>query len=398
MRPPSCLRPARRGFTLVELLVACALVVIICTVLAVAFSETSKAFRDMKAVGDLAEDLRNAGNAMRADLNAEHFSLTEDSPAHLRTGDLWYNRTSPATAQGRRTTPPAGGYFRVLQGSGSVYEGADVDGDLSTRSTTDELELTVHRRGRSPDDLFTIRSPLLYNQRHSVSDTAGPDQFCTHWARVRWYLGNPQVRGAGEPTTYTLYRSVRLLVPTAAARTQVVEADAAEQLSTAAVAGPHRMLNEVDDPNNRQAITPFGPAAANYGNDIAVIGVTSFSVKATWEPLSGGPRGPRATLPNPGIGNAIPDTTNPPPPPGVGQPANIANTHFPFDDLPVQTANPSLAGQRVFDTWSELPGWNAAGTNNSMPLRVRVTAVRITLRLWDTNLQKTRQVTVIQDL
>src|SRR5262245_46777387 len=70
---PTALR--RQGFTVVELLVAMALIVFIMTILSEAFSAGLKTFRDLKAAGDMSERLRSATTVLRSDLlAADHFS------------------------------------------------------------------------------------------------------------------------------------------------------------------------------------------------------------------------------------------------------------------------------------------------------------------------------------
>ena len=60
---------------------------------------------------------------------------------------------------------------------------------------------------------------------------------------------------------------------------------------------------------------------------------------------------------------------------------------------------------KVFDTWSNLSStwfdysnWNLPGLTSSIPMKVQVQAVQITLRVWDHKAQRTRQVTLIQGM
>jgi hypothetical protein len=71
-------------------------------------------------------------------------------------------------------------------------------------------------------------------------------------------------------------------------------------------------------------------------------------------------------------------------------------------------------GPRVFDTWSahkdsqaDYTSWDVRGSNTSIPLyqdanvppnQIRITAVKITLRVWDVKTLQARQVSLIQDL
>src|SRR5687767_11429926 len=63
---------ARPGFTLVELLVATALIVVIMAILATAFSVGMDTFSELKSIGDLSEQLRTADDVLRRDLAAAH--------------------------------------------------------------------------------------------------------------------------------------------------------------------------------------------------------------------------------------------------------------------------------------------------------------------------------------
>src|SRR5262245_17581599 len=101
-------RPAmsRQAFSLVELMVAMALIVFIMSVLSAAFAAASKSFRDLKAAGDLAERLRGAIVMMRRDLNSPHF----DGNRRLSAFNFW--RYGPGIDE---LGPPPEGFFRLWQ-------------------------------------------------------------------------------------------------------------------------------------------------------------------------------------------------------------------------------------------------------------------------------------------
>ena len=78
-----------------------------------------------------------------------------------------------------------------------------------------------------------------------------------------------------------------------------------------------------------------------------------------------------------------------------------------FIDVPFPSNNPVFnnLGAHVFDTWSQAVSppydystWNTAGSDKSIPLRIRVRALQITIRIWDLKTERTRQVTVVQDM
>src|SRR5437879_8964136 len=104
----------RQGFTLVELLVAMALIVLIMSIISQAFVEGLGTFRQLKGIGDLQERLRTAVVPLREDLIAKHFDA--DKPLKL-------------SGLGDTTNPIKGGFFRIEGGvSPLVQEGSDSDG------------------------------------------------------------------------------------------------------------------------------------------------------------------------------------------------------------------------------------------------------------------------------
>lgn len=77
-------------------------------------------------------------------------------------------------------------------------------------------------------------------------------------------------------------------------------------------------------------------------------------------------------------------------------------------DASFQNTVYNAANLRVFDTWSkresgtlnpyDYRSWATPGTDKSIPLRARVTAIQITIRIWDRRTEQTRQITIVQDL
>ena len=65
--------PGRAGFTLVELLVAMALIIFIMALISAAFVAATGTFRDLKATAQLAENLRTTTTILRRYLSAYHF-------------------------------------------------------------------------------------------------------------------------------------------------------------------------------------------------------------------------------------------------------------------------------------------------------------------------------------
>jgi len=67
---------------------------------------------------------------------------------------------------------------------------------------------------------------------------------------------------------------------------------------------------------------------------------------------------------------------------------------------------------RVFDTWSQAADdwrdyskYDTTSTNNTIPMfvnpsnqKIRILAIQITLRIWDSRTQQTRQTSIVADL
>jgi len=80
------MRTARRAFTITELLVVLALLLIIMATLANAFVAGIQTLRELKALGDLAERLRTSSLQLRRDLAESHFEGMRLIAEGLRTG------------------------------------------------------------------------------------------------------------------------------------------------------------------------------------------------------------------------------------------------------------------------------------------------------------------------
>ena len=143
----------RQGFTLVELLVAMALIIFIMAILSQAFVSATSTFRMLKASGDMAEKLRATSQVLQRDLAADHF----EGKKRLSNANFWLNG------------PPQQGYFQVWQGSapsiiaGSpcYIEGYDLDnippnpGIGSYRSVNHTLAFTIKMRGNQMGDFLS---------------------------------------------------------------------------------------------------------------------------------------------------------------------------------------------------------------------------------------------------
>lgn len=394
MTRPRHLRTARHGFTLVELMVATALVVLILTILAVAFGAASESLSSLKAMGDMATKLRTTQDRFKSDVESQHFE-PGDSPGPLRLADVRYDWLG--TANAANVQVPRDGFFRIENGAtptvGSKYEGQDGEGLLSTRAdgtTGHAIEFTSKLQGRTPDDLFVVPFGTAALANLSATDTPlnNTNLFASKWARVRWQLGTQQ--DAGGVPVWTLYRCVRVIAqgntntPINVALTTVNDPHQFAHLNNTT-----ETLRDLNNPANRTGALPgaqLAPYAAGtpfYGDDIVLTNVTSFEIKPMWESGGGGIRSPRQNLPilSTAYGTAIPDGI-----PGVGVTPpfpSTPNSDLPFDDLPASTL---VGNPRVFDTWNDV---------NTLPLRIRVTALQVKIRVFDPKTLRSRQVSFI---
>jgi type II secretory pathway component PulJ len=415
MREDTVMR-RRLAFTIVELLVAMALILFIMVILTEAFSAGLETFRRLKAIGDMQEKMRSAGIVIRRDLGLIHFK-NSDGRSHLSEFDL---TTQP---------PPDFGYFRIFQVTNSangpwvynsdVAEGTE-DGITQTRSVQHYLQFTILQSGLSPDAYFRARLPAgdatgLANTPTNNLDLQQPSTMSGRWAEVTFFLrAKPGQTTTGDKPQqlYSLYRRQRVLgeSPFVAGSVTVTNPSAYPDVSFAPTpAGGNYPLNDaksITQPINRFGMAPLtganqyagipsplppnpltppsaggwtleemlGPTDPRAGDDLLLTDVISFDIKVIQQGF------------NPGGG--LPD------PQGLT-----------MMDLPPASAglNSVFAANNwsVFDTWSKdapYQGWNAPGTATSLPLKMRVLALQITLRVWDVRTEQARQMSVIQDM
>ncbi len=247
----------RAGFTLIELMVAMALIIFIMTILSAAFGAAGKTFRDLKAAGDLAEQMRGALTLLRRDLAAPHFD-----PVNKKLSDVDFWSTNNG--------PPLGGFFRILQGiessnlqvmmlqqpSSGAIQGptfippppppgwlsgnTEVPTYINTQSV---MHFTVALPGQLPNDFFVTDvgnansgsnlfdttvvpySSVLNQDRRYQNNSSAATVFKSQYAEVIWALiptaSTPNVTAsdnvAANPPQplFTLVRQQRLLWPEA---------------------------------------------------------------------------------------------------------------------------------------------------------------------------------------
>jgi type II secretory pathway pseudopilin PulG len=224
----------RHGLTLVEMLVATALIIFVMTILASVFTAGISALRNLRGVGSLQDQLRTATNVLRRDLAEPHFGRETTSLA------------GPYLSQQRLDlydwSPPRQGFFRIWQGAPSVIEGLDGDGNASyvmnPAGMTDPtrlpaLHFTVRvdmpaGQGSGRDRLFFTTSPTTAltaaglnaqaQQLFSLNRTGAAQShlgdieggtFYSPWMEVAYFL-RPTGQSAGESPLFSLHRRRRV--------------------------------------------------------------------------------------------------------------------------------------------------------------------------------------------
>ena len=413
----------RQGFTIVELLVAMALIIFIMSILSRAFIAATDTFRKLKGLGDMAEKLRGTTQSLQRDLNDDHF----DGEKRLSNPSFWLNG------------PPSQGYFRIWQGSPGFLEGEGLDRVGSYRSIDHALAFTVKRRGDQMGDFLSAGGGMaalsgLFGPAEARYQTSG-NVYNYQWGEIAWFLQpqtNPTTgvqdvaidQAATLPPTplYTLYRRQRLLVPD---NSLVPTPQPATNMS---------QFLEISDWNNGGTIYFNGPFDATVparrfgmarGNPAGVPNVPSYPNMAPYLNVGYPSIAQQLTTlkqSNPTLNGSdiqltdvisfdvrvlTPGATN-----GIDP---FVTLFTPLLTTPITkggyyNGNPYFppAGPMVFDTWSSLQDglgnystWNVGGQPTSVPLWNGTTgpliqAIQISIRIWDSKTNQSRQVTIVQ--
>jgi prepilin-type N-terminal cleavage/methylation domain-containing protein len=235
MKRPLQHLPRRSGFTLVELLVAMALTLFVMTILVEAFGSGMDTFQNMRALGEIQDQLRSAMNLVKSDIVQDHF----EGSRHLSDVNFW-------------DEPRREGFFYIRQGSplvmapnrgGYILEGTDLDGVNKSYLATDHLlHFSVRLRGNRRENFFfdtaggSLVAPALKgpptrlsatNQDNEAvygNDPLGPSgkALTSQWGEIAYFLLSsnaviPQDEN-GQPAygpikLYNLYRASLLTIP-----------------------------------------------------------------------------------------------------------------------------------------------------------------------------------------
>jgi prepilin-type N-terminal cleavage/methylation domain-containing protein len=223
------MRHRRQGFTLVELLVAMALTLFVMVILSQAFVTGLETFRQLKGLGDMQRGLRAATLRLQDDLRADHF----EAGRKLSDPTFW----TPPLYSALPYQLPAQGFFLITQSvsppAAPAWEGNDLDGLPSYDAQTQVLRFTLRRRGNQQEGFFSANvpagSPLLTVSTalgNLPADARWQDPtpygnsltYNSAWAEVAYFLQKtgttvePNNRASAQGTAlYALYRVQKVL-------------------------------------------------------------------------------------------------------------------------------------------------------------------------------------------
>ena len=326
----------RRGFTLVEMMVAMALSLGIMLILAEGFKSATDFVRLANANGQLMNQLEGTGNRLEHDLLAKHFTFDATRPnGGVRLSDQMMHQPG-------WLPPTLGGFFRIVAGP-PTYVTTDIEGNAVSTATNHGLHFTSILRGGSDAEQFTTDFPA-----------GSATVYRSRAAEVAWFLvpTGELTSPTGLPL-YNLVRRYRLVAlddDTRSTLDRVIQSETttpARHQEVISVPAPNttppraNTLATVMNPANRLALGQFPQTppvgATRYGEDVVATNVLSFQVLVWGDaPTTAWPR----LFPT--------------------------NTEAPFDYLP---------GDGTLDTFI-VPG--------TQPNRIRVRALQITIIIADT--------------
>jgi hypothetical protein len=433
----------RRGFTVVELLVAMALIILIMAVLSQAFVSGLGAFRSLKGLGDMQERMRNAAVALRKDLMAGHFEgyrkLSDFDP-------YWYD---PAIGIGDPTTQsvggrPAAGFFRIqtpaiappagglppalnTAATSVSWEGNDPGDNLPTfvmnPNSLPVLHLAVklvpdRKDVLRRDQLFTMPIPASVPATNPATspldlyegpvDFRQPGLFNSPWAEVAWFLvpNQGETAGGGVAPLYSLYRRQRLLI--APRRDTFLSTAPATPPNTGGGGipwtniGPYYGLSVEPDPTQNLLLFNSEYSVAQP----PVVG-RAVSRSMMYQPTQGGVPTNLTSLAQwysaPYAVGTTPVPTGATPEPVTLLGDDLVTTDvLSFEIKVLRKGTPDFRDLNdyffdsrgnaiqpyggIYDTATSPVGW------------LGLSAIKITIRVWDFKTQQARQITVIQDL
>ena len=433
-------RKSRLGFTLVELLIAMALIILMLSIMSQAFVIATGTMQGLKEVADMQEKIRPAITLLQRDLGANHF----EGSKKLSDPEFWDNG------------PPKEGYFMLWQDKANdVAEGAtnNVTFSQSAALANHMLAFTVKLPGKSPNDFFesslggafgntffnVVNNPAQpADTPKSMTDSntrrfeSNPNLIHSDWAEVAYFLGphnagvTPVVDGNTDGKTnppslpyFNLYRQQKLVLPSfniSGVTLPVATAAIKEEISCETFTGTFNKPSDLTVPWKRMGnrtlnhlgnragplFSEFVNPSAKVNTDIIATNVISFDVKLLtdsrydYEDL--------ATILSQGSYSTYPPYTN----------YALANGNAAIRVFDTWTTAQGNAANTIpkydFGFWNNFTGkWqpsgNTAGNNSLIPVwnatnntGLNIKAVQISLRVWDQKSNTAKMFVVVQKL
>jgi len=234
-------RNLRNGFTLVELMVAMALIILMLSIMSQAFVIATGTMQGLKEVADMQEKIRPAITLLQRDLGANHF----EGSKKLSDPEFWDNG------------PPKEGYFMLWQDNAfEPASGVEPSGDegayngvsfrRSAAFANHMLAFTVKLPGKSPNEYFESSlsslggafgntffngpgTPLGMTDSNIRRFEKDSSLIHSDWAEVAYFLGPHEPTNVNYPSPspdgytdgkagpalpyFNLYRQQRLVLP-----------------------------------------------------------------------------------------------------------------------------------------------------------------------------------------
>lgn len=422
---------SRKGFSLVELMVAMALIIFMLSIMSQAFVIATTCMQGLKGVGELLDKGRPVLAIMQKDLSAYHF----DGLRRLSDDNFWENG------------PPSQGYFYISQGGLSEVEGTTLDGvtyqvsgQIPTKVSDHRLAFTSRLSGKNPEDFFVTpfenyamaavpsdytRLTGLFNSSNALKTSRNSERYDfvpgilhSNWAEIAYFTKANSKNVNGVPLM-DLYRQQKVVLPsTVEANGLQVDSmylgkyeDFCCRVVTVANANPPPPAKpivyfnspaELTVPANRMALgVPF---TNKPSSDLLLTDLISFDVRVLQD----------SSLQDFSLlSNILRTSVWPIPAP---PPTDYSGYNRIFNTSPL-----------VFDTWTKdrmggvkydlgdsstgkwqpaatdatrIPIWNYQWNGSQyIPVKgLRINAIQVSIRIWDEKSQKAREFKLIQRL
>ena len=426
-------RNPRNAFTLVELMVAMALIILMLSIMSQAFVIATGVMQGLKEVADMQEKIRPAITLLQRDLGANHF----EGSKKLSDLEFWDNG------------PPKEGYFMLWQDKASdVAEGVtnNVTFSQSAALANHMLAFTVKLPGKSPNDFFDsglgasfgniffngAGTPLGMTDSNIRRFESNANLIHSDWAEVAYFLGphnagatpvaDGNTDGKNNPPSlpyFNLYRQQKLVLPSfniSGVTLPVATAAIKEEISCETSTGTFNKPSDLTVPWKRMGNRTLnhlgnrvGPLFSEFVNpsskvntDIIATNVISFDVKLLtdlrydYEDLT--------TILSQGSYSAYPPVSN----------YALANGNAAIRVFDTWTTDQGNAANSIpkydFGFWNNITGkWqpsgNTAGNNSLIPVwnvtnntGLKIKAVQISLRIWDQKSNTAKMFVIVQKL